>query len=181
MCVTFGVIFAQTGFFAALITQPQTSSRISGSSPIAAPILRSGKPCGQEKFNSNASTPQAWQRSTISIQASLRYSSMMDAMRTPSGNMSLHFLNSSSQILNGRSLMSSIFSQPMTSLPSLAMQFAVTRRDVDDFGRVEADGFGDDRAPAFLERLDDDVQIGSGRSGTDDEGIRQFQSVNGGG
>ena len=30
MCVTFGVIFAQTGFFAAAITQPQTSSRISG-------------------------------------------------------------------------------------------------------------------------------------------------------
>ena len=30
MCVTFGVIFAQTGFFAALITQPPTSSRISG-------------------------------------------------------------------------------------------------------------------------------------------------------
>ena len=27
MCVTFGVIFAQTGFFAALITQPQTSSQ----------------------------------------------------------------------------------------------------------------------------------------------------------
>ena len=30
MCVTFGVIFAQTGFFAAAITQPQTSSTISG-------------------------------------------------------------------------------------------------------------------------------------------------------
>ena len=30
MCVTFGVIFAQTGFFAAPITQPQTSSTISG-------------------------------------------------------------------------------------------------------------------------------------------------------
>ena len=57
MRVTFGVIFAQTGFFAAFITQPQTSSTISGFSPMAAPIFRSGNPCGQEKFNSNESTP----------------------------------------------------------------------------------------------------------------------------
>src|ERR1700730_3044974 len=55
MRVTFGVIFAQTGFFAAVITQPQTSSTIPGFSPMAAPILRSGNPCGQEKFNSNES------------------------------------------------------------------------------------------------------------------------------
>ncbi len=92
MCVTFGVIFAQTGFFAAAITQPQTSSTISGFSPIAAPILRSGNPCGQEKFSSKASTPASWQRSTISIHASLLYSSMIDAMSTPSGCLSLHLL-----------------------------------------------------------------------------------------
>ena len=116
MRVTFGVIFAQTGFFAAAITQPQTSSTISGFSPIAAPILRSGKPCGQEKFSSNESTPASSQRWTISIQASLLYSSMIEAMSTPSGNRSLHFLNSSSQISNGRSLINSMFSQPMTSL-----------------------------------------------------------------
>ena len=51
------VIFAHTGFFAAPITQPHTSSRISGFSPIAAPIFRSGNPCGHEKFSSNPSTP----------------------------------------------------------------------------------------------------------------------------
>ena len=62
---------------------------------------------------------------------------MIDAISTPSGNMSLHFLNSSSQILKGRSLINSMFSQPMTSLPSPAMQFAVTRRDIDDFGSIE--------------------------------------------
>ena len=43
---------------------------------------------------------------------------MMEAISTPLGLVSLHFLNSSIQILNGRSLMSSMFSQPMTSLPS---------------------------------------------------------------
>src|ERR1035437_10000529 len=70
---------------------------------------------GQEKLSSNASTPAAWQRSMISIHASLRYSSITEAMSTPDGWESLHFLNSSSQMLNGRSLMSSMFSQPMTS------------------------------------------------------------------
>ena len=59
MCVTFGVSFAHTGTFAAPITQRQTSSMIPQSCPIAAPIFRSGNPCGQEKFNSNASTPVA--------------------------------------------------------------------------------------------------------------------------
>ena len=52
MCVMFGVILAQTGLRAVLITQPQTSARISGFSPMAEPILRSGRPCGQEKFSS---------------------------------------------------------------------------------------------------------------------------------
>ncbi len=91
---------------------------------MAAPILRSGRPCGQEKFSSKASTPAASQRSTISIQASLRYSSMIEAIRTPFGWASLHFLNSSSQISNGRSLISSMFSQPMTSLPSAEWSLA---------------------------------------------------------
>jgi hypothetical protein len=58
MWVIFGVIFAQTGFFAAFITQPQTSSNKSGSCPMADPMRRSGKPCGQEKFNTgDAGTP----------------------------------------------------------------------------------------------------------------------------
>src|SRR5260221_647661 len=37
MCVMFGVIFAQTALFVADFTQPQTSSRMSGSWPITAP------------------------------------------------------------------------------------------------------------------------------------------------
>ena len=101
MCVTLGVILAHTGILAALITQPQTSSRMSGFSPIAEPIFRSGNPCGQDKLHSNASTPASWQRSTISIQASLRYSSMIEAMSMPSGYLSLTCLNSSIQVSNG--------------------------------------------------------------------------------
>ena len=85
MCVTFGVSLAQTGTVATSLTQPATSSRISGFSPIAEPILRSGKPCGHEKFNSNASTPKSWHFSVISCQASLLYSSITDAMRMRSG------------------------------------------------------------------------------------------------
>ena len=115
MCVMFGVILAQTGFLAAPITQPQTSSNKSGSCPMAAPMRRSGRPCGQEKFSSKPSTPASWQRSTISIHASLEYSSMMDAIRQPSGKASLHFLNSSNQVEKARSLINSIFSHPITS------------------------------------------------------------------
>jgi len=39
----------------------------------------------------------------------------------------------------------------------LAHQLGVAGRDVDDFGRVEADRFGDDGAPTFFERFGDDV------------------------
>ena len=120
MWVMLGVIFAQTGFVATPFTQPQTSSRISGSCPIAEPIFRSGSPCGHEKLSSNASTPAASHRSTISIHASRLNSSMLEAIRTPSGYLSLTALNSSSQVSNGRSLMSSMFSQPKTSRVSSA-------------------------------------------------------------
>ena len=48
----------------------------------------------------------------------------IELISTPSGNWSLHFLNSSSQIENFRSLMSSMFSHPMTSLRSDEYSFA---------------------------------------------------------
>ena len=54
---TFGVIFAQTGIFETPFTQPTTSSTMSGFSPIAMPILRSGRPCGHDRFISKPSTP----------------------------------------------------------------------------------------------------------------------------
>ena len=64
-------------------------------------------------------------------------------------------------------------------LAVLAHQLGVTRRDVDDLGRVEADRFGDDGAPPFLERFANNVQVGAGRAGADDKRIGQLQSVNG--
>ena len=81
-------------------------------------MRRSGRPCGQEKLHSNASTPACWQRSTISTQASLRYSSMIEAISTRSGYLSLICLNSSIQVSKARSLISSMFSQPMISCDS---------------------------------------------------------------
>ena len=56
-------------------------------------------------------------------------------------------------------------------------ELRVTRRDVDDLRGVEADGLGDDRAPAFVERLADDVEIRARRPGADDERIRQFKPI----
>ena len=44
------------------------------------------------------------------------------------------------------------------------MEFAITRRHVDDFARVERNGFGDDRAPTFFERLADDSEIRARRT-----------------
>jgi len=123
MWVMLGVILAQTGSLVADFTQPQTSSRMSGSWPMAAPILRSGRPWGQEKLSSKASTPAASQRWMSSIQASRLNSSMTEAMRAPGGWLSLQRLNSSSQRWKGRSLMSSMFSQPMTS-PEAAWSLA---------------------------------------------------------
>jgi hypothetical protein len=59
MSVMFGVIFAQTGTDALALIHPQTSSNKTQSWPIAAPILRSGIPCGHEKFISKASYTKA--------------------------------------------------------------------------------------------------------------------------
>jgi hypothetical protein len=56
MRVTFGVIFAQTGS-SRLPSPSRKLPQRSRFSPIAAPILRSGNPCGQEKFSSKESTP----------------------------------------------------------------------------------------------------------------------------
>ena len=55
MSVIFGVILAQTGIVAFALIQPHTSWSKSQSWPTAAPILRSGIPCGHEKLISNAS------------------------------------------------------------------------------------------------------------------------------
>jgi len=83
MCVTLGVIFA-SGNLRRAITQPQTSCRISGFSPIAEPMRRSGRPCGQENCT-RTHRPGPGSAPTISTHASLRYSSMIDAISTRVG------------------------------------------------------------------------------------------------
>ena len=113
-----GVIFAQTGTVATSLTHPHTSSSTVQSWPIAAPIFRSGMPCGHEKLISKASTPTSSQRLTTSTQFSFLYSSMMDAIRMRSGYSSLSCLNSASMTSNDLSEMSSMFCHPMTSAPS---------------------------------------------------------------
>ena len=115
--VSFSVTSA-LGILPSSLQRRSSSSTKSGLTPIADPIFRSGKPCGQERFNSNASTPTSWHFSTISHQASLRYSSMIDAINIRSGYLSLSDLNSSIQMSKLRSLISSIFSQPKISLDS---------------------------------------------------------------
>src|SRR6185436_17862310 len=106
---------AQTGIFATSVTQLVTSSVRSGCSPISEPIFRSVIPCGQEKFNSNASTPVSWTIFVSSCQRLFSYSSMIEAMRMLFGCSFLTWRNSSSQTSIGRSEISSTFSNPITS------------------------------------------------------------------
>ena len=109
MLVMFGVILAQTGIFETSVTQRVTSSVRSGCSPISDPILRSVMPCGQEKFNSKASTPVSWTNLVSSCQRSLLYSSMIEAMRMLCGYSFFTWRNSSSQTSIGRSEINSMF------------------------------------------------------------------------
>ena len=76
--------------------------------------------------------------------------------------------------------MSSMFSQPMTSLPSFGLELAVAGADVDHLRAVEADGFRDNTAPAFLECTFDDFYVGSRRAGSYHERIFKIQSIDGG-
>ena len=115
-----GVIFAHTGRSVAPTTQLVTSSTISGSCPIAAPMFRSGCPCGQEKLHSKPSTPHSAMRRVSSCQRSLSYCSMMEAISTRSGYSAFSRRKSSSQSSSGRSEISSMFVKPIVSprLPS---------------------------------------------------------------
>src|SRR5207237_7843545 len=115
MFVMFGVILAQTGILATSVTQLVTSAVRSGCSPISDPILRSVMPCGQEKFNSKASTPVSCTARVSSCQRSLLYSSMIEAMRMLFGYSFLTCRNSSSQVSIGLSEINSMFSKPITS------------------------------------------------------------------
>src|SRR3989442_342725 len=63
----------------------------------------------------------------------------------------------------------------------LGTQTGIARRNVDDFRSIETDGLGHHRAPAFIERLADDVSIGPRWAGADDEWVGQFQAIDGGG
>ena len=137
MSVILGVILAHTGTVALALTHPQTSSRSAQSCPTAASILRSGIPWGHEKLISNASyktitlfnilrtcglgKTQTHNTSLLNAVNSsshpvLLYSSMMEAMRIRSGYSCFSCLNSLSMVSRGRSLMSSMFCHPITSV-----------------------------------------------------------------
>mmetsp|Transcript_1963 Transcript_1963/g.4421 ORF Transcript_1963/g.4421 Transcript_1963/m.4421 type:complete len:264 (+) Transcript_1963:366-1157(+) len=124
MLMSFGVIFAHTGIVEASAIHLVTSCSSSQSCPMAAPMRRSGMPCGQLKLISSASTPVSMVRPMSSSQRSLLYSSISEAMRTRSGYSSLSCLSSASMTSVGRSEMSSMFCQPSTCLLSCALSFA---------------------------------------------------------
>ncbi len=179
MWVMFGVILAQTGRFAAPMTQPQTSSRMSGSWPMAAPILRSGRPWGQEKFSSNASTPASWQRSTISTQAILAVLLHDGGDEDALGVRVLAFL----ELVDPdpeRPVADELDVLPADDLLAVGrVELRVAGRDVDDLRRVEADRLGDDGAPSLAEGTVDDAQVRARGPRPDHEGIGQPETVDG--
>lgn len=92
---------------------------------VQAQWLRGPPPAGKLRPKRHAvldSKPEVQQGSGAArrqaLTAGLLYSSMMEAMSTRSGNSALSCLNSRSITSSGRSLISSMFSQPITSLPS---------------------------------------------------------------
>ncbi len=181
MRVMFGVIFAQTGFVAAPMTQPQTSSNTSGFWPMAAPILRSGKPCGQEKFSSKASTP-----ARLATLDDFHPRVLVELLHDGGDEHAVGVLVLATLEFVEPDFEFAVADEfdvlPADDLRAVGgIQFRVARGDVDDLARIQADRLGDDRAPAFLEGFVDDVEVGAGRAGTDDERIRQLEAVNGGG
>ena len=64
-------------------------------------------------------------------------------------------------------------------LAVVRFQFGIAGTDVDDFGSVEADGLGDDAAPAFFKCSFDDADVGSGRAGSNDERVGHLDAVDG--
>ena len=70
---------------------------------------------------------------------------------------------------------------PADDLAARGEELGVAGGNVDDFRGVEADGLGDDGAPALAERAVDDAEVGAGRAGADNEGVGELQAVDGGG
>ncbi len=60
---------------------------------------------------------------------------------------------------------------PADDLAAERVGFGVARGDVDDLGGVEADGLGDDGAPALAEGAVDDGEVRAGGAGADHEGV----------
>ena len=179
--VMLGVILAQTGFLAAPMTQPQTSSKMSQS-------------CAHGR--THFAFRQAVRAGKVQLEAV--HPGVLAALDNfDPGVLAIFLHDGGDQDAVGKHVLALLeFVHPNLKravadqfdvfpaddlLAVVAHQFGVAWRDVDDFGSVEADGFGDDGAPTFLEGLGDDVQVGPRRAGGDDKRIGQFQSVNGGG
>ena len=105
---------------------------------------------------------------------------MIEAMRMPSGYVSLRFLEFVEPDLE-RPVADELDVLPADDFLAVAgHQLGVARADVDDLGAVEADGLGDDAAPAFVEGALDDLGVGARRAGADDEGVGELQAIDGG-
>jgi hypothetical protein len=171
-----GVILAHTGFRDAAMTQPQTSVT----------VLAHGR--------THFAFRQAVRAGKIQLESV--HTGLLAALNNLDPSVfAIFFHDGSDQHAFGKKVFALLeFVQPDLEravanqfdifpadnfLSVMAHQFRVARRDIDDLRGVEADGLGDDGAPAFLEGLGYDVQIGSRRAGGDDERIGQFQSVHG--
>jgi hypothetical protein len=85
----FGVSLTMTGSFECFLHQLVTISTYSGTWPTAAPMPRSGMPCGQPKLSSMPSAPVASTLGRISAHSASSQGSISDTIIARSGQSRL--------------------------------------------------------------------------------------------
>ena len=177
MSVVEGVSFAQIGTRATSFTTCVTMEMSSVSLPMFEPMsLRSM--CGHDRFSSSALAPSSWHAFASVCQwrssSSLPEPAMIEATSTRSGCAALICAILGTHQSSGLSEISSQFHDEWRAVPGTLLHREVRRvrrraeklrlRAVDVDDRMQADGLGDDAAPARIERTHD-IAVGFGRRG----------------
>ena len=113
--VIFGVNLTITGILLCCLHQRVTISTYSGTCPTAAPMPRSGIPCGQPKLSSTPSAPVASTSLRIRFQTCSSQGIINDTTNARSGQRFLTSVISRKLISKLRSVINSILLKPDTS------------------------------------------------------------------
>ncbi|MNZ22403.1 hypothetical protein D3C78_394910 [compost metagenome] len=110
----FGVSLTITGSEQYVLHQRVTISTYSGTWPTAAPMPRSGMPCGQPKFSSMPSAPVASTSGRMNFHESSTHGTISDTISARSGQSFFTWVISRRLISSERSVISSMLLMPCT-------------------------------------------------------------------